>query len=248
MKYAVYVEGKAEMLFIADILQKYSGYNPDVIGFRCINLISDSLEYIPYPSQGDESANKFYQIVNVNNDSRVISELRQDIPNLVRQGFQIIIGLKDVYGASYDAVRGSEQVIDIEQISYLHKIQSTALNVPEGVDVRLHFAIMEYETWMLSLIENFVSSAGGDLADILSSLGIDVEDDFELNVFHPAKVVEKVFGTIGKKYGKHEADQYSFLSTLIVQDYEKLRHSGKCSSFKKLLDSLGVVAEKIELQ
>ena len=28
MKYAVYVEGQSEMLFVADVLQKYSNYDP----------------------------------------------------------------------------------------------------------------------------------------------------------------------------------------------------------------------------
>ena len=49
-----------------------------------------------YPIQGDESSATYFQIVNVNNDNRVISKLKQDIPNLVRQGYEIIIGLRDV--------------------------------------------------------------------------------------------------------------------------------------------------------
>ena len=28
MKYAVYVEGQSELLFVADVLQKYSDYDP----------------------------------------------------------------------------------------------------------------------------------------------------------------------------------------------------------------------------
>jgi hypothetical protein len=55
MKWAVYVEGKAEQLFVADILEKYSGCNPAAVGFRCITLNADNWEPIPYPSQGDES-------------------------------------------------------------------------------------------------------------------------------------------------------------------------------------------------
>lgn len=50
MKYAVYVEGKAEMLFVADVLQKYSGYDPEKVGFRCITLNNDTLEYVNYLS------------------------------------------------------------------------------------------------------------------------------------------------------------------------------------------------------
>lgn len=34
MKFAVYVEGKAEMLFVADVLGKYSNYDPQVVGCK----------------------------------------------------------------------------------------------------------------------------------------------------------------------------------------------------------------------
>ena len=49
MKYAVYVEGKAELLFVADVLAKYSNYDPVVVGFRCINLNDNSFEYVQFP-------------------------------------------------------------------------------------------------------------------------------------------------------------------------------------------------------
>ena len=44
MKYAVYVEGQSEMLFVADVLQKYSNYDPAKVGFKCINLTADIYE------------------------------------------------------------------------------------------------------------------------------------------------------------------------------------------------------------
>lgn len=71
MKYAVYVEGLSEMLFVADVLQKYSNYNPVDCGILCINLTADNYERMSYPQQGDENSANYYQIVNVNNDNRV---------------------------------------------------------------------------------------------------------------------------------------------------------------------------------
>ncbi|MGM9795796.1 MAG: hypothetical protein ACI3ZZ_06285 [Candidatus Aphodosoma sp.] len=112
MQFAVYVEGKAEMLFVADVLGKYSNYDPLIVGFKCINLISDNFEYVQYPFQGDENSATYYQIVNVNNDNRVISKLKKDIPNLAKQGYEIIIGLRDVFGEDYDNICTNQQVID----------------------------------------------------------------------------------------------------------------------------------------
>lgn len=179
MKYAVYVEGKAELLFVADVLAKYSNYDPVVVGFRCINLNDDSFEYVC-----------------------------------------------------------THQQVNMELISEMHEVQSGQLNVVEGADVRLHYAIMEYETWMMALMGNYVSSKGGDFAKILEKIGIDPNSDFEQEIYHPYNKVQDVYKAVNERYGKHESDHLAFLASVSVADYEKLRHSGRCASFKHFIDSL----------
>lgn len=236
MKYAVYVEGKAELLFVADVLSKYSDYNPNAVGFRCINLNSDDYEYVPYPMQGDESANRYYQIVNVNNDKRVVSKLKQDIPNLAQQGYEVIIGLRDVFGADYNSICG-RQVIDKTLIEKMHQAQSQQMAF-DGADTRLHFAIMEYETWMMALMDKFIVSNGGNPEKLFADAGVDYHSDFENTIYHPYNKVQAIYKAIQLTYKKHEEDQFSFLSSLSKEDYETLRCSRRCASFKSFLDSL----------
>ena len=102
MKYAVYVEGQSELLFVADVLQKYSGYDPGRCGFLCINLSADDFERMSFPRQGGEDSENYYQIVNVNNDNLVVSKLRKDIPGLISNGYNVLMGLKDVFGQAYE--------------------------------------------------------------------------------------------------------------------------------------------------
>lgn len=238
MKYAVYVEGKAEILFVADVLAKYSAYDAEKVGFQCINLNADTYQYVPFPAQGSpEVSAAFYQLVNVNNDGRVISKLRKDIPNLLRQGFEIIIGLRDVFGDDYKALCGNQD-INPALIRQMHALQTEQLQKASTADVRLHYAVMEYETWMMALLSNFVSSRGKHLPDLLRQIGIDPEADLEQTVFHPYNKVQEIYRALGESYGKHEGDHLSFLSTLTKDDYESLRNSGKCASFKTFLDSL----------
>ena len=240
MKYAVYVEGKAELLFVADVLAKYSNYDSTSVGFACINLNADHWEYVQYPAQGSATVSStFYQIVNVNNDGRVISKLRKDIPNLIKQGFEIILGLRDVFGEDYKSLCDNQE-ISMAIIEEMHSVQSAQLRVVDGADVRLHYAIMEYETWMIALMRNYVTSRGGDFNDILEKAGVDSESDFEKTIFHPYNKVKEMYKLLGKDYGKHENDYQSFLSTVSVDDYEKLRNSGKCSSFKSFMESLSL--------
>lgn len=236
MKYAVYVEGLAEMLFVADVLQKYSDYDPNNVGFRCITLNNDTYSYVSYPIQGDETSTNFYQIVNVNNDNLVVSKLKEDIPRLVEQGFEVILGLRDVYGDLYKNFV-KEQVIDRGVIAEMHAAQSEQI-ANDTVTTRMHFAIMEYEAWMLALIENFVVSHGSSIDAIEQQLSLDLHSDIEDTVFHPYNWVQKIYKLMNESYHKHESDQMSFLSTLQCSDYEALRHSGRCASFGKFLDSL----------
>ena len=238
MKYAVYVEGQSELLFVADVLQKYSAYDSQRCGFLCINLSADDYERMTFPQQGDEKSDDYYQIVNVNNDNLVVSKLKKDIPGLIGGGYNVIIGLKDVFGEAYEQLSGGQPVVDREKIERMHAIQKDAIKAPEGSDCRLHFAIMEYETWMLALIERYVTGNGKDLADICKELGIDEGCDFEQAIYHPYPLVRKLFQACGEDYHKHGKESLSFLSTLTVDDYEALRHSGRCASFAKFVDSL----------
>ena len=238
MKYAVYVEGKAEMLFVTDVLYKYSNYDPMIVGFKCINLNSDTFEYVAYPAQGEESTSRdYYQIVNVNNDNRVVSKLKQDIPNLMKQGFEIIIGLRDVFGVDYDNICSQRQAIDNGLIAQMHQAQSEQIKY-DGVDTRLHFAVMEYETWMMALLDKYILEKGYVPKEVFTAAGVDYNSDFEQTVYHPYKNVQKIFHVMNSRYDKHEDEHFAFLKCLARDDYESLRNSNRCTSFRSFMDSL----------
>lgn len=232
MKYAAYVEGRAEMLLVADILRKYSNYNQEQVGFQCITLVATDSQPVPYPIQGDESAEYYYQIVNVNNDSLVVSKMKRDIPRLIDSGFEVIVGLRDVYSSDYCSLC-HRQDIDRNLIEHLHRVQSEQIHY-DGARTGLHFAIMEFEAWMLALLDNYLTSKGVDPNDAFEAVGLDHDEDFENTVFHPSNVVKKIL----PDYGKHDKNYLSFLSSLGVSDYEALRHSGRCASFNLFMDSL----------
>ena len=61
-----------------------------------------------------------------------------------------------------------------------------------------------------------------------------IEPESPLPIHRPQKTSE----TMACLRGKHGKESYSFLSTLTVDDYERLRQSGRCASFGKFLDSL----------
>ena len=236
MKCAVYVEGLGEMLLVADLLQKYSDYNAEKVGFKCIQLVSDNMFPLNYPLQGDVSSDCYYQIINVNSESSVISKLKSDLKSLNRQGFSFIIALRDVFGKDYEQLQ-PEQIIDRALIDQMHEAQSSQLTQVYK-PAKLHFAIMEFEAWMLALIENYINKKDKTIDDIKNDLNIDLSQDFEQTAYHPAKLVKNIYSYLGENYGKHESNYMSFLDTLTKDDYELLRTSGRCQSFVPFLQSL----------
>lgn len=58
---------------------------------------------VPYPV-GNRDSENFYQIVNVGNDRSVISKMIKESERLNNVGFQLIVGLSDMYGDDYHRV------------------------------------------------------------------------------------------------------------------------------------------------
>ena len=132
----------------------------------------------------------------------------------------------------------NQPVIDRARIEQLYKIQTSTLKT-EGSDCRLHYAIMEYEAWMLALIEKYIADKNQDIVTISQELGIDIRNcNPEDSIYHPFPLAKKIYQACGEDYRKHGKESYSFLSTLSVDDYERLRQSDRCASFGKFLDSL----------
>ena len=93
MKFALYVEGQSEMIFVTDLLCKYFNFDPLKLGYVCINLNADKFEETKGLRLGDNKSERFYQIVNVNNDNVVIHKIRNSLSDLVSKGFEVILGL-----------------------------------------------------------------------------------------------------------------------------------------------------------
>ena len=49
---------------------------------------------------------------------------------------------------------------------------------------------MEYESWMMALLDNFIISKGGTPEEVFAAVGVDYKSDFEETVFHPYNKVQ----------------------------------------------------------
>lgn len=236
-KIAVFVEGQTELIFVREFLLRWFQYDDFRLGFECNNLLEDELRYSPY-GFGSEDSENYYLIVNVGNDSSVLSKIGSRLNQMVKQNYLFVIGLRDMYCKSY--VKESQRQID-ENLNqkYIQATQEVINDMANGHLIRFHFAIMEIEAWLLGMKDLFLSLDDKLTVEyIKNQLGIDLSKDPEATLFHPAKDLGLIYSEVGKTYDKHETDICSIMSKLTPENFLTLVYSGKCATFKAFAESL----------
>lgn len=240
-KVAIFVEGSTELIFVRNFLNAWYNYDTSLFAVDCYKLLSDQLNPVPYPLGSKESEN-YYQIVCVGNDNSVVSKMLSRAENLGRAGFAPIVGLRDMYCDLYREQSQQGRIVSVDLNEKMRRNAQEAIdsrNLPNRSDIHLHFAIMEIESWLLGM-EKVTSEVVAHLAleEIKQESGWDLSQDPELSIYHPAVVLEKLLGLVGKSYGKHADDIESLTSQLMREDYEALYGSGRCQSFHDFVDTI----------
>lgn len=234
IKTAIFVEGQTELIFVREMLLKMFSYQN--VSLECYTLFTDSnfntTEYA-YPNT---EANYYFQIINVGNDTSVITRMIHRQQRLLNSGFSKIIGLRDMYSRDYRRYSiGSK--IDPElnkKFISAHRKQITEDNVC------FVFAIMEIEAWILGF-RCIYETLGEDFTRdyIKNQLGFDlITDDPETEFYHPAEQLAALLNLASKKYAKRKSDVNSLVSSINKADYIELLASKKCDSFREFCSFL----------
>lgn len=236
-KVCVFVEGQTEQIFVREFLLKWYEYQNVTI--NCLKIMGDDTmpaEY-DYPCP---NANVLYQIVNVGNDNRVLSWLLKRVNSLKEEGFELIIGLRDMYSVYY---RGKSKVVDHNlNNKIIASVNEHIVNVlnADSKMVSFHYAIMEIETWMLAMQQSLLKKFPILKIDDLRSI-YELNDDIESTIYHPAATLNEVFQLTGTSYEKHKTDASSILSYMDKSDFEELLKSKRSPTFTNFVKTLLVV-------
>lgn len=241
-KVAVFVEGQTEMIFVRELLVKWYDYESSKVGFECICLRENKNVQSPYPF-GDLNSENYFQIVSVGNDnsygqgksisSNVASVLMKRAERLNGAGFQLIIGLRDMYCDLYHkrTMRKIDDTVNQEFITVIN--EEIALSKYASI-TRIHFAIMEIEAWILGM----PSCLHKKFPDVELYPTYDENKDPEKTIYHPTQILDNIFSLSKNQYGKHQKDIESLVSCLNKSDFKDLHQSGKCESFRHFLNTL----------
>lgn len=227
-KLAVFVEGQTEQIFIEKLLVEVAGKNNIAIEKRqALGGQSTKRKLKLIEASTRESGQQYFaQIVDCGSDSRVASDIRDRYDGLVAQGFETIIGLRDVYPD-----------ITYADIPLLRRGLPCYLKT-KPIEVKFVLGVMEVETWFIAEhthLQKLHSSLTPSL--IKSRLGFDPStDDIQLRP-HPAEDLDNIYHLAGLKYAK---DKNRVQRTVSVLDYERiyLELPSKLPDLKTLVDTI----------
>ncbi|NDV47786.1 DUF4276 family protein [Paludibacter sp. 221] len=235
-KIAVFVEGQAEYIFVRDFLMKWYEYDDSKLGVECIGLRAQKRNSLPY-SIGSEESENFYLIVNVGNDNSVLSQMKKEAERLINKGYHLILGLRDLYCEQYHKLAEGRVIKPNVSEKIMNASHEVISNDENAQYLHLHFAIMEFESWLLGM--DFLHKVDSCLTcdHILKETDIDLNEDPE-TIYHPTEALKKIYKLICKDYDKHVSDIESIISHLEKAHFQELASSPKCNSFNPFFSDL----------
>ena len=232
-KIVLFVEGQAEQIFIREMLLRRYDYDANNLSIRCLRLVAEKLESAEF-DYGNEDTHNHFLIINAGNDNKVLSAMLHRHAGLIAKGYQMIIGLRDMYSRFYR--EQSPAVVDSKLNQEIISAARQQIQEANVSNVKIHFAIMEVETWMLALLDKWK----GDISDVDILQYFNPEGKLE-EIFHPFEVVKSISSIGGTPYDKHASQVNSIMANIGWEDYKDLYESNRCPSFNAFVDDLAVL-------
>ncbi len=201
-KLAIFVEGQTEQLFLKEFIEQVAGAGN--IEFVC----QSSRKYVVL-SQKKELEDEVHRvlIVDCQGDEAVKSTVLDQRDSLVRAGYSLILGLRDLYPNSLDELKVIKR-----RMKY---------GVPTaGVPTHILLAVAEIEAWFLQEHNHFPRvDQALNVADFKNLFGFDPLLDDAERVDEPAALLHKIYSSVGKAYKKKRRHVQR---TIELLDYENL--------------------------
>lgn len=230
-KIVVFTEGQSEMIFVRNFLSKK--IDNTKLSFVCYKLHGDDFQGVPYRHNPPKPAFHF-MIVDVGNDSRVLSAIKEREGQLFEKGFKEIIGLRDMYSKEYKKM--SPGVInDTVSRKFVNSCDGEIKKMSNPASITIIFSIMELETWFLSMYSIFEKlDARLTVSNIKRRLGYNLKQiDPQKEFFKPSSEIEKIMKLCGCDYRKSANDIEKITSKMEINDFEIAIENNRCDSFNR---------------
>ena len=235
-KIAIIAEGQSELIFIRTLL--YRIMDCSKICFRCFQLYAGRT--IPtkfdFPNPNAEIS---FLIINVGQDEKVLSFIKEREQDLLQNGYEKIIGLRDMYSEEY--IKRSPNAID-DNISnaFVNGWKLTIQNMSDPTKITLCVAIMELEAWFLAMYHIFERiNTDLNVEFIEKELGFNLTSiDPQSEFIKPSEIVDRIFQLVGSQYNKKEHDVEMICSRINAKDISNIKAKGICDTFIDFYEEL----------
>lgn len=215
------------------MLLRCFAYDADLLNICCLQLNAERFQSAEY-DYGNEDATNYFLIINAGNDNKVLSVILRRYAGFIAQGYQAVIGLRDMYSRIYREL--SPSVVDAKVNQEIITTVYKQLEEAGMSRAKVCFAIMEVETWMLALIDKWSGTiTEADIKKYFNPNG-SLED-----IYHPTEIVKAITSTSGITYDKHSSQVNSIMANIGWEDYLMLYNSNRCPSFNTFADSLAIL-------
>ncbi|MBX2979593.1 MAG: hypothetical protein KF905_09885 [Flavobacteriales bacterium] len=236
LRVALFVEGHTELCLIREMLLKHHNYSN--VNICCLELHSSNLLDVPYKFDSGGVYEFDYQIICTNGDA-VISRAAERSRFLDQGGFDLVVGLRDIYSQEYDEI--SAGLIDEKLIAEMITRQRDLFDsrVVCNSDKHLCFSRMEIEAWYLSMPTLLMRLTGAKDDREHTDLYVDgLRKNFEREVYRPALLLNAVCNRFGKSYTKSRDESNRIANLLEYTDLTTLRDNNEVTHFNDLWDRL----------
>jgi len=213
---AIFVEGQTESLFLERLLHEVVGDKRIVV--RRGKAKDMTMLDIRAANGGDEEF--FVLLSDCAQDVTVKSRILENRTKLISAGYELILGLRDLYPNSRR---------DLTQV----EMHLTTRVPTKGIPIAICLSVMEIESWFLFDSSHYVKIDSKLVRSRISeATGFDPEHDNPEEIDKPAELLRDIYQLVGKTYNKKRKTvertvdvlDYAFL---YLQSRETLEHSAK---------------------
>jgi hypothetical protein len=219
-KLAVFVEGLTEQEFIIKLLIEIAGSRE--LEFNIHTQFKGALSFTELRSSPSPEISVL--VANCATDKQVKSQIKARYEGLKAAGYDLIIGLRDVYPFTHS------------DIPTLESFLMTGLP-SDSVPISMHLATMETEAWFIEETTHFANIDSNITTTQLVASGFDPSAIRAYQLSNPADTLNTIYKTVGKSYTKSKKH---ISRTINAISYEELyiNTKDKAPSLMKLISAL----------
>jgi hypothetical protein len=186
-KVAIFVEGQTEQIFVKRLIEQM--VSPSTVTMTTYQLRGGNKyrrKLILLETQSDAlQSNYYFEIYDCGNDSKVKDDIIEHLPSMQRNGFSMIIGIRDVYPNN-------------ARIAQLRKY--LPFGISASIPTHIILAVNEVEAWFMADEKHYTKiDPKLTLAKINAIAGIDISSDSTEIIVHPTEKLQLIYNYTKRK-------------------------------------------------